>query len=994
MPQITFNYRGSDVTYGIIKKTYNEGEPEETTLYWLDRNLGASRVPTSRTDSEGYGDLFQWGRLSDGHQDRDAETKDETVDNNNPGHGDFIITSSHPYDWRNPQNNDLWQGVNGINNPSPPGWQIPTEDEIMLEVESWSDKGRNEAYSSTDLKFPTSGWKEMQDGLVNSNGIVARYWTAGIGTGTSARGLIILSSDAYCHNLYRAMGYSVRCVTTLLEKPTVTTESAFEIKDTSFEISGKMTNSGGMDADELGFVYMEGTSGDPTISNNKVKDDNVAGGKGEIEYDKEIDGLVPGTSYRVRAYATNDEGTSYGDTITVTTEGSHHEFYTKNLNDDINIAPSKESNVNYSKNLNFPTSLDKFNNPGGNQKTALTKPTHSEHHRNHNEAIETLQEKVGVDNSNVETSHDYKIRNAEPIEYTNTYFVSKEGSDTNTGKQTNKPFLTIGKALEEATFGTRIKILDNGAYQENLVIGEKLFIEGPKATLRGTITVGSCSIITLNMITATASNQVMIRNTGCTGRTIINVNRLNGMGGLSDNFTGVKVIENTMDEGSLILNANYVETSKEGNFIYSQETGGNIEFKIGKLMLGEDSKGILAKSDTCDYNGVIAEVSDKIPIDPEPTESETIYGDASDSMVRYRSDTGATEIFGLTDTSLHIGQRTNNGNELFNVGVIVFQLPEVPPGKEIDEIKLRIAHAGRDGISSINYDVDLRGIRHNSNNTVLTSDYADSGELLQESIITPDTTPPVYIETNNAGTTNLTNWIKDLYDNGAEAGDYVFIKLQFSEEPDDLNNINSYRILSGDNTENDNKPQLLVEYSGEAEPPVSNAKFIEMDNGEVSIVGSKAVVNTLYDVSGGKLYWNILNYEGVEIKSGGFVYKSVSDNNIAVLENKRLKSRVFEEITASSLTPDLNNYDRYFITGLTEEITINEPIGEPSLGETIAFYFKDTEPIDTEGHQINWNSIYKAVGQELISETTGEKWLETVCTYNGTNWLCTNANEI
>ena len=33
---------------------------------WMDRNLGASQVATSYTDELAYGDLYQWGRLSDG----------------------------------------------------------------------------------------------------------------------------------------------------------------------------------------------------------------------------------------------------------------------------------------------------------------------------------------------------------------------------------------------------------------------------------------------------------------------------------------------------------------------------------------------------------------------------------------------------------------------------------------------------------------------------------------------------------------------------------------------------------------------------------------------------------------------------------------------------------------------------------------------------------------------------------------------------------------
>jgi hypothetical protein len=35
---------------------------------WMDRNLGASKVASSITDTSAYGDLYQWGRGSDQHQ--------------------------------------------------------------------------------------------------------------------------------------------------------------------------------------------------------------------------------------------------------------------------------------------------------------------------------------------------------------------------------------------------------------------------------------------------------------------------------------------------------------------------------------------------------------------------------------------------------------------------------------------------------------------------------------------------------------------------------------------------------------------------------------------------------------------------------------------------------------------------------------------------------------------------------------------------------------
>ncbi|PKP05708.1 MAG: hypothetical protein CVU10_10180 [Bacteroidetes bacterium HGW-Bacteroidetes-5] len=97
---------------------------------WMDRNLGATRVATSSTDAEAYGDLYQWGRLSDGHQIRTSGTTTTLADSDTPGHNNFIRSSSLPIDWRDPQNDNLWQGVSGTNNPCPSGFRVPTETEL------------------------------------------------------------------------------------------------------------------------------------------------------------------------------------------------------------------------------------------------------------------------------------------------------------------------------------------------------------------------------------------------------------------------------------------------------------------------------------------------------------------------------------------------------------------------------------------------------------------------------------------------------------------------------------------------------------------------------------------------------------------------------------------------------------------------------------------------------------------------------------------------
>lgn len=62
---------------------------------------------------------------------------------------------------------------------------------------------------------------------------------------------------------------------------------------------------------------------------------------------------------------------------------------------------------------NFPVSLDSISNPIGSN--TLNSPSHASQHGNANDAIEAIQAKVGVDNSAVTTSLDYKTRIWNPV---------------------------------------------------------------------------------------------------------------------------------------------------------------------------------------------------------------------------------------------------------------------------------------------------------------------------------------------------------------------------------------------------------------------------------------------------------------------------------------------------------------------------------------------------------------------------------------------------
>ncbi|MDG1516992.1 MAG: hypothetical protein P8Q42_03105, partial [Flavobacteriales bacterium] len=110
--------------------TWQDVTNPSTGLTWMDRNLGAQRVALSSTDDKAYGDLYQWGRSADGHQCRTSSTTATNASDETPGDALFIYETSSPYDWLTTQNDNLWQGVDGTNNPCPGGYRLPTETEL------------------------------------------------------------------------------------------------------------------------------------------------------------------------------------------------------------------------------------------------------------------------------------------------------------------------------------------------------------------------------------------------------------------------------------------------------------------------------------------------------------------------------------------------------------------------------------------------------------------------------------------------------------------------------------------------------------------------------------------------------------------------------------------------------------------------------------------------------------------------------------------------
>ena len=85
--------------------------------------------------------------------------------------------------------------------------------------------------------------------------------------------------------------------------PTVSTTDVTEITATTAVSGGTILDDGGDAAITNGVCW--NTSAEPTVNNNKTVD------AGSASYVSNITGLLPNTTYYLRAYATNSGGTSY-----------------------------------------------------------------------------------------------------------------------------------------------------------------------------------------------------------------------------------------------------------------------------------------------------------------------------------------------------------------------------------------------------------------------------------------------------------------------------------------------------------------------------------------------------------------------------------------------------------------------------------------------------------------------------------------------------------
>lgn len=214
---VSFTYKGQPVSYTTVR-----GQDGKV---WLQQNLGSTQVATTMTDTNSYGDLFQWGRWDDGHQVRNSSTVSMPSVNNPSGLTgitSFIIGSgTSNYWWSSNALTDKWSGENiaamtsevGVDpcKAIGQGWRLPTQSDWTTAVSAEGISNPASAFNSR-LKLPAAGNRSPIDATFTYEGQRGYYWSSDV-SGSGGKYLYIGTTIANASSGGpRGQGQSLRCI--------------------------------------------------------------------------------------------------------------------------------------------------------------------------------------------------------------------------------------------------------------------------------------------------------------------------------------------------------------------------------------------------------------------------------------------------------------------------------------------------------------------------------------------------------------------------------------------------------------------------------------------------------------------------------------------------------------------------------------------------------------------------------------------------------------
>lgn len=226
-------------------------------------------------------------------------------------------------------------------NACPAGWHLPGDEEWkqleiylgmnQIEVGNTGIRGTDQGSqlktisgwlyggdgtNSSGFSGSPGGYRDF-DGPFESNEGTAIWWSSTeFSEGFSWYRCLNFDFDGVDRNgFYKSAGVSIRCLKDLspITMASLVTSSMTNITQNGANGGGEITSDGGDLVSARGVCW--NTSGNPTINDDKTSD-----GQGIGPFSSILVGLTANTTYYVRAYATNSQGTAYGNEVTFTTD--------------------------------------------------------------------------------------------------------------------------------------------------------------------------------------------------------------------------------------------------------------------------------------------------------------------------------------------------------------------------------------------------------------------------------------------------------------------------------------------------------------------------------------------------------------------------------------------------------------------------------------------------------------------------------------------------
>ena len=189
--------------------------------WWAPMNCGATRIARNYDGRdlliEGTGYYYQWGRKYGQTYDNKTTLKDGPISSYT--YEEKNVFYKGPQDWLSPGNNNLWQ--NGLNDPCPSGYRVPTITELksLGNANEWTGSNNGGIYRfNADSGFPkliftTTGYRRYPGDTAN-NTIYIIFWSSTVSS-KSGCSYDIGYDNSTTQGVYeegRAYGYSVRCI--------------------------------------------------------------------------------------------------------------------------------------------------------------------------------------------------------------------------------------------------------------------------------------------------------------------------------------------------------------------------------------------------------------------------------------------------------------------------------------------------------------------------------------------------------------------------------------------------------------------------------------------------------------------------------------------------------------------------------------------------------------------------------------------------------------